>query len=218
MQLASGVLFKIVAGSVLDFRGDAFVNAANEGCVGGFGIDEVVNRSGGARLKEARKLLGGCRTGSAKVTESFDHTSTRWIVHAVGPVYRVNKLKQGFDEADDGAAAYMRSLDPKLVHAYRSSLDRCEEVNARSIGFCILSAGVFRGARPLHEVVQIGIRTLVHALSTVSPNRRLAFESVAFFAFSDEEQELARSIGEEVAAEVAAGGDGRCHELVEALL
>lgn len=31
-------------GSVLSFEGDAIVNAANEGCVAGFGLDEAVNR------------------------------------------------------------------------------------------------------------------------------------------------------------------------------
>jgi hypothetical protein len=37
--LPSGTLFTAVAGSVLDFEGDAIVNAANEGGVTGFGLD-----------------------------------------------------------------------------------------------------------------------------------------------------------------------------------
>lgn len=32
----------IAGGSILDYVGDAFVNAANEGCTGGFGVDEQV--------------------------------------------------------------------------------------------------------------------------------------------------------------------------------
>jgi len=75
----------IAAGSILDYTGDAFVNAANEGCTGGFGVDEQVNRAGGYALKEARKLLGGCPTGEAKVTESFEHRKVKHIIHAVGP-------------------------------------------------------------------------------------------------------------------------------------
>ena len=35
----------IAGGSILDYVGDAFVNAANEGCTGGFGVDEQVLRS-----------------------------------------------------------------------------------------------------------------------------------------------------------------------------
>lgn len=57
----------LAAGSILDYVGDAFVNAANEGCTGGFGVDEQVNKAGGYELKEARKLFGGCKTGDAKV-------------------------------------------------------------------------------------------------------------------------------------------------------
>ena len=110
----------LAGGSVLDFTGDAFVNAANEGCTGGFGVDEMVNQSGGAELKEARKKLGGCKTGDAKTTPSFAHTKTAWIVHAVGPVYRINSHKLGFDESDPRALVHMRSLDPLLVQAYRA--------------------------------------------------------------------------------------------------
>lgn len=58
----------------VNIPGDAIVNAANEGCTGGFGVDEIINKSGGFKLKEARKLLNGCATGDAKVTPSFDHT------------------------------------------------------------------------------------------------------------------------------------------------
>jgi hypothetical protein len=37
----------IAAGSVLDFCGDAIVNAQNEGSIVGFGVDEAVNQAGG---------------------------------------------------------------------------------------------------------------------------------------------------------------------------
>lgn len=60
----------IVAGSILDYEGDAFVNAANEGCTGGFGVDEQVNKAGGFELKEARKQFGGCQTGQCKVIKN----------------------------------------------------------------------------------------------------------------------------------------------------
>jgi hypothetical protein len=53
----------IAAGWVLDFCGDAIVNAANECFIGGFGVDEAVNKAGGFELKQVRrKLLGGCPT------------------------------------------------------------------------------------------------------------------------------------------------------------
>jgi hypothetical protein len=65
----------VCRGSILAFRGDAIVNAANEGCVTGFGVDEAVNRAaGGFLIKEARRGLQGCPTGQAKVTGSVEHT------------------------------------------------------------------------------------------------------------------------------------------------
>ena len=43
--------------SVVKFTGDAIVNAANEGCLGGGGIDGVVNDLGGFELEDARRQL-----------------------------------------------------------------------------------------------------------------------------------------------------------------
>ena len=91
----------LAAGSILEYTGDAFVNAANEGCVGGFGVDEMVNRSAGHALRRVRQTLGGCPTGEAKLTASFDHTRVAHIIHAVGPVYRINRIKDGIVPPSD---------------------------------------------------------------------------------------------------------------------
>ena len=208
----------LVAASVLDYCGDAFVNAANEGCVGGFGIDEVVNQSGGPELKAARKLLGGCPTGNAKSTPAFDHGNTKHIVHAVGPVYRVNRMKQGFDKDDKQAQAYMLSLDPLLRDAYRASM-RCAstDCSATSLGMCLLSAGVFRGARPLDDVIEIGLRTVAHALA-VSDACAAGLREVTICAFSEEEQLALSTAAQGLREEIAQGGDGSDHVLTRVIL
>lgn len=53
-----------LAGSILDYKGDAIVNAANTGGVTGSGIDEMINRAGGLPLKQPRKALGRIPTGA----------------------------------------------------------------------------------------------------------------------------------------------------------
>ena len=176
-------MLNLVSGSVLDYVGDVFVNAANEGCTGGFGVDELVNQSGGLELKEARKKLGGCPTGQAKSTPAFAHQNTKHIVHAVGPVYRVIAAKQGFDEDDERAGPYMRSLDPLLRDAYVASLRCSVECGARSVGVCLLSAGVFRGSRPLADVIEIGLRSIVHAMATAG-----GVDEVTLVAYTYDEQ------------------------------
>jgi len=167
----------IAAGSILDYTGDAFVNAANEGCTGGFGVDEQVNRAGGYALKEARKLLGGCPTGEAKVTESFEHKKVNHIIHAVGPVYR---LKFGMSHEEDHSE-FLKEKDPLLVEAYKASLARAQELGVATLGFTLLSAGVFRGERPLKDVLRIG-------LQAVLKNCYPGLKEVTMVAWTEEEQ------------------------------
>jgi len=168
----------IVAGSILDYVGDAIVNAANEGGTGGFGVDEVINRAGGFKLKEARKLFNGIPTGEAKVTESFEHTKVSHIIHAVGPVYR---LKLGMKEEDDHSE-FFKSKDPLLISAYRASLQRAKELGVKTLGFTLLSAGVFKGARSLKDILEIGIHTIID-------NCYEGLTEVTMVAFTKEEQD-----------------------------
>lgn len=198
----------LVKGSILDFEGDALVNAANEGCVGGFGVDELVNQAGGPQLRVARQQLGGCPTGEAKITPAFAHAKTRWIVHAVGPAYRdASVMLHGGPVAEPAERERMlRSRDPLLVSAYRNALREAAAQGCRSIGFCLLSAGVFRGSRPLGDVVEIGARTLAHALST--GNAVGSIDTIVLVAYSDDEERSLSAIGSALTAEVSGGGNG----------
>ena len=89
-------------GSVVDFsyppnpKSSAIVNAANEGCLGGGGVDGAISDAGGTNLMMDRLALpvaGGedirCPTGRAVITgpNSYGKLHVPYVIHAVGPNY-----------------------------------------------------------------------------------------------------------------------------------
>merc|ERR1712157_642401 len=89
------------------------------------------------------------------MTPSFGHKNTKWIIHAVGPVYRINVLKDGVKEGSNEAEALYLMKGELLKNAYVASLFRASEQNCATVGFSFLSAGVFRGGRSLTEIAGI---------------------------------------------------------------
>lgn len=182
-----------VAGSMLDFEGDACVNAANEGGVTGFGIDERVNRAGGPRMKEARKAFHGIATGQAKFTPSFDHKNVNYVIHAVGPVFRDNSLNHD----------PLELKFQQLKSAYKNAMRCAYELQCDSLAFCLISAGVFRGNVPLETIISLGIEGIlefyrenanknddVSKSEKVETSSRKALPSKVFLcAFTAEEQQ-----------------------------
>lgn len=106
---------------------DAIVNAANSGLWAGGGVCGAIFREAGYEpLQEACRRIGHCDTGSAVITPGF-RLKARYIIHAVGPQWI------------DG-----RHGEPELLSgAYRAALELAAAHHCRSIGFPLISAGIF---------------------------------------------------------------------------
>lgn len=143
-------------------RVGAIVNAANERCLGGGGVDGAINNAGGLRLwkdREALPLLSTdevrCHTGRAVVTgpNRYGSLHVNYVIHAVGPIY----FRYSKDSEEEDPEDTFTEPDSLLRSAYQESLERCQENGITDVAFSLLSAGVYRGSRSLHDVLRIGV-------------------------------------------------------------
>ena len=106
---------------------DCIVNAANSQLAMGGGVCGAIFRAAGPRELQAEcDKIGHCPTGSAVITSGFA-LKAKYVIHAVGPIWRGGNNH----EAED------------LYGCYRESLNRAYENDCHSIGFPLISSGIF---------------------------------------------------------------------------
>jgi O-acetyl-ADP-ribose deacetylase (regulator of RNase III) len=153
-----------VVGDITRIPADAIVNAANESLAGGGGVDGAIHRAGGpAVMAELRDRYGAgrhCPTGSA-VTTGAGSLPARWVIHAVGPVWR------GGDAGE-----------PELLAgAYRSAFRLADAEGARSVTFPAISCGVY--GYPVDAAATVAVDTVAAELGSAR-----AAEEATFVLFS----------------------------------
>ena len=117
----------IIKSGITKLKTDAVVNAANTGLLQGGGVcGHIFKDAGPEEMTEACSRIGYCNEGSAVITPGF-RLPARYVIHAVGPRYI------------DGTCG-----EPKLLYsAYKKSLLLAKEQGIHSIGFPLISAGIF---------------------------------------------------------------------------
>lgn len=155
IQLIKGDITKIT--SV-----EAIVNAANSSLLGGGGVDGAIHRAAGPELLAECRLLGGCKTGQAKITKAYN-LPCQYVIHTVGPVWNGGSHNE----------------DELLASCYNNSLKLAAENNIRTIAFPSISTGVY--SFPVDRAAKIAVRTVNEYLK----ENLEAFDLVMWVLFDD---------------------------------
>jgi O-acetyl-ADP-ribose deacetylase (regulator of RNase III) len=156
-------------GDITEEDVDAIVNAANESLLGGGGVDGAIHRAAGPELLVASRQIGGCPTGEARLTRGY-RLKARYVVHAVGPVYRGGQ----HGEARLLASAYTNSLALARTHALKT------------VAFPAISCGVY--GYPLHEAASVALNAVLSELASqpeLAQVRFVLFNEPVLQAFSE---------------------------------
>lgn len=117
---------------------DAIVNAANEALQLGSGVAGAIRQRGGPIIQEECDKIGTCAVGQAVVTRA-GKLKAKWVIHAVGPVWKGGNFGE----------------EMLLASAVLQALRRAEDIGATSIALPAISAGVF--GFPLEMAAEISV-------------------------------------------------------------
>jgi O-acetyl-ADP-ribose deacetylase len=160
---------RVVQGDITQMPVDAIVNAANQGLIGGGGVDGAIHRAAGPELMVACRAVAPCPTGQARITRGF-RLQARYVIHTAGPVY------------GDGQQG-----EPELLEScYNSALRLAQENQIEHVAFPCISTGIY--GFPQEQACWIAIA----ATQSWLREHRLPW-NVTFCCFLNDDLELYRA-------------------------
>ncbi len=159
--------FSVIKGDITRMNTQAIVNAANTSLLGGGGVDGAIHKTAGPELLKECELLGGCKTGEAKITSGYK-LKAEYVIHTPGPIWR------GGDKGEDEL----------LRNCYENSLKLAVENEITSISFPSISTGVYRF--PVERAAEIAIKAIKEFIDndkTIELINMVCFDETTYRAY-----------------------------------
>jgi O-acetyl-ADP-ribose deacetylase len=147
-------MIEIWRGNITKLEVDVIVNAANSSLLGGGGVDGAIHRAAGPELVHECRLLGGCKTGQAKITGGYK-LPAKHIIHTAGPVWRGGTNNE----------------DELLEACYNNSLELAASRDLGAIAFPAISTGIY--GFPADRAAKIAVKIITAHLEIGSSLQRV---------------------------------------------
>lgn len=140
----------------------AIVNAANSSLLGGGGVDGAIHRVAGPELLFECRLLGGCKTGQAKLTKGYN-LPCDYVIHTVGPVWYGGRKNE----------------EELLANCYFNSMQLALENGIRKIAFPSIATGIY------HFPAELAAKIAVQTVAGFLDENKEKFDLVEWVLFDE---------------------------------